>query len=213
MRPRPHPRPFRAALLGGAAVALLAGCEAGQFGHSGRDAEWQRRGAFGVVSASPERAVVSALGQPVAIEPPPGFCVDAGSIETSDRSAVVLVGDCVLEGAAGAMPGGNGELELPPGFTVITGETGAGKSILVDALCVALGGRASSDVIRNGAESAEVEALFDISTGRVIAGSLTRRETRLVVEWILKHRDDLMRNWELAASGRPTFRIEGLADE
>jgi len=57
------------------------------------------------------------------------------------------------------------------------------------------------------------QALFDISTGRIIAGSLPRREGRYVVEWILKNRDDLMRNWELASSGQPTFKIEGLADE
>lgn len=57
------------------------------------------------------------------------------------------------------------------------------------------------------------EALFDIRTGRVIAGALPRRETRYVVEWIVKNRAELMRNWELAANGQPTFKIEGLEDE
>jgi hypothetical protein len=57
------------------------------------------------------------------------------------------------------------------------------------------------------------EALFDISTGRVIAGALPRRETRYVVEWMLRNRDELMRNWELAVTGQPTFKIEGLADD
>lgn len=52
------------------------------------------------------------------------------------------------------------EMEFEPGFSVLTGETGAGKSILVDALTLVLGGRATSDYIRSGAESAEVEALF-----------------------------------------------------
>lgn len=56
-------------------------------------------------------------------------------------------------------------------------------------------------------------ALFDLSTGRLIAGALPRRETRYVVEWILKNRTELMRNWELAVRGQPTFKIEGLADE
>jgi len=59
----------------------------------------------------------------------------------------------------------------------------------------------------------ERKALFDLNTGRVIAGGLPRRQTRFVLEWILKNRIDLMRNWELASSGLPTFKIEGLADE
>ncbi|MBE3589669.1 MAG: DNA repair protein RecN [Firmicutes bacterium] len=48
------------------------------------------------------------------------------------------------------------------GFNVLTGETGAGKSILIDALSVALGGRAAADQIRQGAEEASVEAVFEI---------------------------------------------------
>jgi DNA repair protein RecN (Recombination protein N) len=56
------------------------------------------------------------------------------------------------------------ELELPfgPGLTVITGETGAGKSILVEALGLLRGGRASADAIRTGADEARVEALLDL---------------------------------------------------
>ena len=47
------------------------------------------------------------------------------------------------------------------GFTVITGETGAGKSLLIDALTLVLGGRADSSLIRHGAQAARVEALFE----------------------------------------------------
>ncbi|OPX54878.1 DNA repair protein RecN (Recombination protein N) [Oceanospirillum multiglobuliferum] len=55
------------------------------------------------------------------------------------------------------------ELDLPSGMTVITGETGAGKSILLDALGLALGDRADADSVRHGAAKAEILAQFDIS--------------------------------------------------
>lgn len=54
------------------------------------------------------------------------------------------------------------ELDLPAGMTVITGETGAGKSILLDALGLALGDRADADSVRHGAAKAEILAQFDI---------------------------------------------------
>src|SRR5437660_10061777 len=52
------------------------------------------------------------------------------------------------------------EVHFAPGFNVLTGETGAGKSILVEALHLVLGGRAQADSVRTGAEEAEVQALF-----------------------------------------------------
>lgn len=54
------------------------------------------------------------------------------------------------------------DLDLKSGMTVITGETGAGKSIMVDALSYSLGERADSSVVRNGAKRAEISAYFDI---------------------------------------------------
>lgn len=54
------------------------------------------------------------------------------------------------------------EVEFLDGFNVLTGETGAGKSIVVGALNLVLGGRASSEAVRNGADKAKVEALFRI---------------------------------------------------
>ncbi|GAA4327817.1 DNA repair protein RecN [Pigmentiphaga soli] len=54
------------------------------------------------------------------------------------------------------------EVEFGPGFTVFSGETGAGKSILIDALALALGERADASVLREGAERAEVSAVFDV---------------------------------------------------
>lgn len=63
------------------------------------------------------------------------------------------------------------------------------------------------------AEYGSAEALFDIRTGRVIAGRLPRRETRRVLEWIVRRRSELMAAWDLAVVPLPTFKIPGLDDE
>ncbi|HEX8403031.1 MAG TPA: AAA family ATPase, partial [Duganella sp.] len=54
------------------------------------------------------------------------------------------------------------ELEFSAGFTVFTGETGAGKSILIDALTLALGGRGDASVVREGAAKADITADFAV---------------------------------------------------
>src|SRR6186997_2357919 len=53
------------------------------------------------------------------------------------------------------------EVEFGPGFNVLTGETGAGKSILVEAVGLLLGGRASGELVRTGEELATIEAIFE----------------------------------------------------
>ena len=58
------------------------------------------------------------------------------------------------------------ELELSSGLTALTGETGAGKSIIVDAVMLAIGGRASAEMLRHGAERAEITATFDVKGDR-----------------------------------------------
>jgi DNA repair protein RecN (Recombination protein N) len=63
-------------------------------------------------------------------------------------------------------------LDLEGGFSVLTGETGAGKSILVDALSLILGARASGEVIRTGEERAVVEALAELPAADVVLGGL-----------------------------------------
>ena len=64
-------------------------------------------------------------------------------------------------------------LELGPGLSVLSGETGAGKSIIVGALSLLLGERASSDSVRVGAERARVEAVFDVSERPELLSLLT----------------------------------------
>ncbi len=67
------------------------------------------------------------------------------------------------------------ELEFDAGFSVMTGETGAGKSILVDALGLALGDRADASTVRQGAERAEISVSFDCP------------DTHPAVEWLREH--------------------------
>ena len=57
------------------------------------------------------------------------------------------------------------ELDIGAGFSALTGETGAGKSILVDALQLALGGRGDALVVREGAPRADISARFDVPDG------------------------------------------------
>jgi DNA repair protein RecN (Recombination protein N) len=92
-----------------------------------------------------------------------------------------------------------------PGFTVLTGETGAGKSIIIDALQVALGARTSSDVVREGARFAAVEAIFD---GAVldIPGLAT-----ILGEQGIEQDEVLILRRELGATGRGAARVNGRA--
>ena len=65
------------------------------------------------------------------------------------------------------------EVDLDPGFTALTGETGAGKSILVEAVGLLLGGRASADLVRTGTDTATIEAVFERPDGAEV---LIRRD-------------------------------------
>ncbi len=68
------------------------------------------------------------------------------------------------------------ELEFEAGLTALTGETGAGKSILLDALGLVLGDRADSTAVRNGARRAEITAEFDLTQQNAVAAWLAEQE-------------------------------------
>lgn len=65
------------------------------------------------------------------------------------------------------------EVEFVPGLTVLTGETGAGKSMLVEAIDLLVGGRASADLVRTGEDVATIQAIFETADGREV---IVRRE-------------------------------------
>jgi DNA repair protein RecN (Recombination protein N) len=94
------------------------------------------------------------------------------------------------------------DLEFRSGLTVLTGETGAGKSMLVDALELLVGGRAGADIIRTGAERADVTATFDISE---TAGELRRQ----LEEQSIPIEQDLLLRRVVAADGRSRAWLNG----
>jgi len=94
-------------------------------------------------------------------------------------------------------------VRFEPGFTVLTGETGAGKSIIIDALQLALGTRASSDMVRSGASTAVVEAIFEVPENPVL--------TELLVDQGIEADDTLILRREVTSGGRSTARINGRA--
>jgi DNA repair protein RecN (Recombination protein N) len=93
------------------------------------------------------------------------------------------------------------EVPLGPGLTVITGETGAGKSILVEALGLLRGGRASAEMIRAGCEEAKVEAVFELPEGWEVRERLLA-EGRSVEDGLVVRR-------AVARSGRGRIHLGG----
>jgi len=78
------------------------------------------------------------------------------------------------------------ELELSQGLTALTGETGAGKSILVDAVMLAIGARADAGVVRHGTERAEISAVFDLTHNAPAQAWLREQELDGDAEVILR---------------------------
>lgn len=78
------------------------------------------------------------------------------------------------------------ELELGSGLNVLTGETGAGKSILVSALELVLGGKSRGELVRTGAKAAEVEALFDVSGDLTVQKQLQALDIEVEEELVVR---------------------------
>lgn len=93
-------------------------------------------------------------------------------------------------------------IDFDQGFHVLTGETGAGKSILIDALGLIMGGRASSEFVRHGAKKAEIEAIFELEAKHPLWQQLE--------EWgITDEEGDLFIRRDISSNGKSTCRING----
>jgi DNA repair protein RecN (Recombination protein N) len=100
-------------------------------------------------------------------------------------------------------------LELGAGLNVITGETGAGKSLLIDALGLALGSRADTGLVRHGADTARVEALFD----RVPEALIAVREVAASGRSTARLDDEAVTAARLAEEVGPLVEIHGQHDQ
>lgn len=92
-------------------------------------------------------------------------------------------------------------LNFEEGMTVLTGETGAGKSIIIDAMNMMLGARATTDVIRHGAPKAEIEGLFSLENSRVLQEIFDEQGLELSDEIIIRR--------EILQNGRSISRVNG----
>jgi DNA repair protein RecN (Recombination protein N) len=94
-------------------------------------------------------------------------------------------------------------LEFGPGFNIMTGETGAGKSIIIDTVSLLLGGRSSTEQVRVGADAAQIEGVFELESRPELLDLLT--------DWGIPIGDDqlLVVNREINKSGRSRCRMNG----
>ncbi|MBB82676.1 MAG: DNA repair protein RecN, partial [Deltaproteobacteria bacterium] len=101
------------------------------------------------------------------------------------------------------------ELEFGSGLNVLTGETGAGKSIILSALALLTGGRASAETLRSGAEEGAVEALFRMDGHDDVAEALEARGLGGAAEEVEGEAPELIVRRTLHAGGRSRARIGG----
>lgn len=92
-------------------------------------------------------------------------------------------------------------LNFEKGMTVLTGETGAGKSIIIDAMNMMLGARATTDVIRHGAPKAEIEGLFSVENSHALQMIFDEQGIELGDEVIIRR--------EILQNGRSVSRVNG----
>ena len=92
-------------------------------------------------------------------------------------------------------------LHFDQGMTVLTGETGAGKSIIIDAMNMMLGSRATTDVIRHGATKAEIEGLFSLENSSALEAIFEEQGLELTDELIIRR--------EILQNGRSVSRVNG----
>ena len=92
-------------------------------------------------------------------------------------------------------------LHFDQGMTILTGETGAGKSIIIDAMNMMLGSRATTDVIRHGASKAEIEGLFSLENSRSLKPIFEEQGLELTDELIIRR--------EILQNGRSVSRVNG----
>ena len=92
-------------------------------------------------------------------------------------------------------------LNFEKGMTVLTGETGAGKSIIIDAMNMMLGARSSTEVIRHGAPKAEIQGFFTVEKSPALS--------QVLEEHGIDFRDELIIRREIFQNGRSVSRING----
>ena len=95
------------------------------------------------------------------------------------------------------------EVEFAPGFNIFTGETGAGKSILIDAFGIVLGSRASTEYIRSGTDAFWVQAVFDVSGNKQVQAALAAQDVELADENLFLKR-------KLNTSGKGQCSVNGV---
>src|SRR5262250_3135202 len=97
-------------------------------------------------------------------------------------------------------------IDFGPGFNVLTGETGAGKSLIVDAVALLRGGRARSDIPRAGADEAVVEAIFDV---REPPADLRARVAETLEAAGLPEGDEVVVRRVVVRGGRSRIHVNG----